>query len=1415
MISTISRILVALALLLSVLTTSARAAECGNMDDDSGGLVNPQDMIQLWQYLFHEVPLPAPLWVADMDGVQGVTVSDVTVLVDNLYIGLTPLDCDIVPDSLFPVSLETLELRNLVVPSGTPEWTAELWLLTVDPVFGLAVPFSYGCSTSEIILDSISLVATCSLDDWRVDTLSHRGLIGLQGTSPACFAGSGEYHIADLYFSFLETGTSHHIDIDTSPFEPSHTAVVTSIGVDVSGAVPNLSGFTPNPDVDDDGIINEIDNCPWVYNSGQEDDDIDDVGDVCDNCPDDENTGQEDTDLDGIGDVCDVCPNDPLNDEDEDGICGTDDNCPQTPNPLQEDDDTDEVGNVCDNCPDDSNPNQEDVDADNIGDICDDCPLDPLNDVDEDDICGDVDNCPDDFNPTQDDSDEDEIGNECDICIDDPLNDDDEDGWCAADDNCPNEYNPGQEDSDEDGVGDACDSEVCGNVDEDDEGNVFLPDLVRLLEYLYRDSAGPSELWVADMDTIEGITNNDLAVLLGYIFYGTDMPTCDHHPDTAFMLSENDTLQLRQLVVPAGNDTWTVELWSKTTEPYTALALPFSFQCPTSPLTLTQIIPDVAVMLDSATSIDNALNRAVLGVFAFSGIEFASGEYRVASFDFSIESSAESQTIYIDTSSYRPSHTTVLSRVEGNAVVGVLPVLDTWSHDYDEDGIVNGDDNCPFVANSGQEDGDSDDVGDVCDNCDGESNPSQEDTDSDGVGDVCDVCAGHDDGEDADSDDIPDGCDNCPAESNPGQEDFDNDGKGDACDPGMVLYTASPKCGLVGTETFLADTSITAIPLSSWYWDFGDGHIDSDSAVSHIYETAGAFDVMLVISDGVSEDTLIKSEYIVIQDGVLADFIAAPDYGVPPLAVLFTPVLEGVASGFLWDFGDTHTSEDENPIHVYETQGKYDVKLKVTMDLEGCSQVDSIVKEDYVIANALEADFSASALAGTTPLSITFFNESAGDPDTYIWHFGDGDSALGDPAVHLYDEPGQYDVMLTIRDGVFSDSILKLGYIHVDSAFTDLAADINALEIRPGFPFEYFCSWTNTATIAAEACTLKILLPEELEFLEIDTWHDLTTGGTGSYSDFTLESDTLVIPLGWIEPSGYWGGDVRCVGTCPETVPIGDTLDCKSWLSTITAELSIENNSVLHQVEVIGSIDPNDKSATPGGTGQRHLISADQRLSYLVQFENKPEATASAVYVLVIDTLPPELDWSTLAMGEMSHPETCSWEFDAHTGVITWFCDHIMLPPNHIPPEGEGYFTFSISPDEALPEGTEIANTVWIRFDYNEWLMGPEDGPLIRTISYGCCIPPSVGDLDQGGGDLGFNYDGADLSAMINGLFIDPLNGWDGICLDEADVDYTSVRPVVNPMTVDGADLSLLINALFIAPQQTLDDCEGTPTYIP
>lgn len=127
--------------------------------------------------------------------------------------------------------------------------------------------------------------------------------------------------------------------------------------------------------------------------------------------------------------------------------------------------------------------------------------------------------------------------------------------------------------------------------------------------------------------------------------------------------------------------------------------------------------------------------------------------------------------------------------------------------DSDGDGVGDGYDNCPTVANADQADGDSDDIGDVCDpnlndgptgdldgdgdlnnadNCPTTPNADQLDTDNDGLGNACDP--------DDDNDGVADGPDNCDLIINPGQADADNDGIGDACDPFPNPPTNKDQC---------------------------------------------------------------------------------------------------------------------------------------------------------------------------------------------------------------------------------------------------------------------------------------------------------------------------------------------------------------------------------------------------------------------------------------------------------------------------------------------------------------------------------------------------------------------------------------------------------------------------------------------
>ena len=65
--------------------------------------------------------------------------------------------------------------------------------------------------------------------------------------------------------------------------------------------------------------VDAMDNCGFIPNADQRDEDGDFVGDTCDNCPLIRNSNQGDADRDGFGDICDNCPfiYNPLQDEND------------------------------------------------------------------------------------------------------------------------------------------------------------------------------------------------------------------------------------------------------------------------------------------------------------------------------------------------------------------------------------------------------------------------------------------------------------------------------------------------------------------------------------------------------------------------------------------------------------------------------------------------------------------------------------------------------------------------------------------------------------------------------------------------------------------------------------------------------------------------------------------------------------------------------------------------------------------------------------------------------------------------------------------------------------------------------------------------------------------------------------------
>jgi hypothetical protein len=185
----------------------------------------------------------------------------------------------------------------------------------------------------ETTLDLSGLiVAEKNMDGVSPDTVFPGGMAQWNGIP----SGALE-HMLSLHFTPTDTGSVGPVGticIDSAYVPPAGKFIF----VDAAAVtyVPAIAGPFCYPvtyiDSDGDGFIDVVDNCPAIYNPGQEDADVDGLGDVCDDCTD--------TDGDGYGDpgyAANTCP---------------EDNCPDIYNPDQTiDTDGDGAGDICDICP--------------------------------------------------------------------------------------------------------------------------------------------------------------------------------------------------------------------------------------------------------------------------------------------------------------------------------------------------------------------------------------------------------------------------------------------------------------------------------------------------------------------------------------------------------------------------------------------------------------------------------------------------------------------------------------------------------------------------------------------------------------------------------------------------------------------------------------------------------------------------------------------------------------------------------------------------------------------------------------------------------------------------------------------------------------------------------------------------------
>jgi beta propeller repeat protein len=146
--------------------------------------------------------------------------------------------------------------------------------------------------------------------------------------------------------------------------------------------------------------------------------------------------------------------------------------------------------------------------------------------------------------------------------------------------------------------------------------------------------------------------------------------------------------------------------------------------------------------------------------------------------------------------------------------------------------------------------------------------------------------------------------------------------------PLLVDFTANTTQGEL--PLMVAFTETSSGQIDSWDWDFGDGNKSEVQNPVHTYSTPGSYSVSLTVHNPWQRNSVRKADLISVGSVPVPQFSENQTSGLAPLTVQFTDESSGQPNAWKWEFGDGDISNEQDPIHIYENAGVYDVSLTAT-----------------------------------------------------------------------------------------------------------------------------------------------------------------------------------------------------------------------------------------------------------------------------------------------------------------------------------------------------------------------------------------------------------------------------------------------------------------------------------------------------
>jgi PKD repeat protein len=185
----------------------------------------------------------------------------------------------------------------------------------------------------------------------------------------------------------------------------------------------------------------------------------------------------------------------------------------------------------------------------------------------------------------------------------------------------------------------------------------------------------------------------------------------------------------------------------------------------------------------------------------------------------------------------------------------------------------------------------------------------------------------------------------------------------------VAVFSFNPVNPVEGIPTIFTNASSSYDGIVSWSWNFGDGTTSTEQNPMHAYDQDGTFTAILTVREGDGDVSTRSSQITVLDSTPFADFALSPTEPRAGDPVSFTDrsVSHDGIVAWEWDFGDGTTSKLQNPVHMYDQEGRFTATLTVR-EADGDAVVMS--KAVTVAAGGLRLSIMSSIIIGGATIAI-------------------------------------------------------------------------------------------------------------------------------------------------------------------------------------------------------------------------------------------------------------------------------------------------------------------------------------------------------------------------------------------------------------------------------------------------------------